>query len=114
MLPASEYELLIEWHDPTYIDYVRNCLENNVPVQLSLTGHHHNRERVQACLWYAIERGLAVTVIPPAEAPNEVSAYSDEVPLCGAVPIQRPKVTEEEDIHAVKSVPCKMYSRFLP
>lgn len=63
MLPNSPHEFLIEWYDPAYIDYVRHCLKNGLPVKLSLTGHCHNQEMVQACLWYAIERGLAVTVV---------------------------------------------------
>jgi hypothetical protein len=62
---TPDLEFYLEKHAPGYITYVQRCIRQKRPVVLVLEGYRSNRDRVQACLWHAIEQGWAVTVVSP-------------------------------------------------
>ncbi len=80
-LPLSSSEIPYELRlaelllaEPGYPAYVQNCQQQGIPVTLVLDGYQHIQELVQVCLWYALEQGLTVIIVPPgAPAPHALS-----------------------------------------
>jgi hypothetical protein len=69
---TPDLDLYLAVHEPGYLEYVAECRTQGIPLRVVLQGYRNNWDRVQACLWYAIEQGLSITIIPPNQETQTV------------------------------------------
>jgi len=64
MHPPQDYETVVQMYEPEFIHYVEEAIQSNSAVVLKLDGFRNSKEIVWACLCYAMEKGVLVTVVP--------------------------------------------------
>jgi len=62
---SSDYKTIIQIYEPEFIHHVEEAIESNSAVVLKLDGFRNSQEVIWACLCYAMEQGVFVTVVPP-------------------------------------------------
>jgi len=65
MYSPSDYKTIIQIYEPEFIYHVEAAIESNSAVVLKLDGLRNSQEIIWACLCYAMEQGVLVTVVPP-------------------------------------------------
>jgi hypothetical protein len=64
MHSPEDYETIVQIYEPEFIHHVGEAIRSNSVVVLKLDGFRSSKEIVWACLWYAMEKGVLVTVVP--------------------------------------------------
>lgn len=64
MHSPEDYETTVQIYEPEFIHHVEEAIQSNSAVVLKLDGFRNSKEIVWACLWYAMEQGVLVTVVP--------------------------------------------------
>jgi hypothetical protein len=65
MHSSPDYKTIIQIYEPEFIHHVEEAIESNSAVVLKLDGFRNSQEIIWACLCYAMEQGVFVTVVPP-------------------------------------------------
>jgi len=65
MHSSPDYKTIIQIYEPEFIHHIEEAKESNSAVVLKLDGFRNSQEIIWACLCYAMEQGVLVTVVPP-------------------------------------------------
>lgn len=65
MKQSQDFKTIIQIYEPEFIHHVKEAIESNAAVVLKLDGFRNSQEIIWACLCYAMEQGVLVTVVPP-------------------------------------------------
>lgn len=60
----EQHLAILRQYEPEFIVHVEKARCERAPVALVLDGFRNSKEIVWACLWYAMEQGVMVTVVP--------------------------------------------------
>ena len=64
MHSSSDFKTIVQIYEPEFIHHVEEAIQSNSAVVLTLDGFRNSKEIVWACLWYAMEQGVIVTIAP--------------------------------------------------
>jgi len=64
MKQSQDFKTIIQIYEPEFIHHVEEAMQSNSAVVLTLDGFRNSKEIVWACLWYAMDQGVLVTVVP--------------------------------------------------